>query len=710
MRTAFPSKVIIPILIGIGLLWIPLLGDFHIESAVLASLVGCFWAGWASCQFPPEKGDFRAALTILGYLYMAGLPLLTASLFTGCFSVHGLGYWLIFPLPSVFFGYAVGRLLRKWDIRWNRPITFAILLLIAVGLLLFEFFGYPQVYFLNHVWGGWPGPIYDEAVTLSSSALFFRTITLLWAVLLWHIPSLNHQRIALWIVILTAVALSFCYTQLAEMGVISPPEHIQTVLGGSKSTTHFNIYYDEASFSEKEIGLIAREHEFYLRQVTERLELELPDSNHKIASYLYAHPWQKKKLVGAKFTSYVPIWLSQDQLHIARQQLSSSLKHELVHIVAKRFGNRLFNGSWSIGLIEGLAVAIDGGSSPTTTIDQAVASEKPYPNTEELRQAFSFSGFYGGRSGVNYTTSGSFVRYLLHQYPVDDFKQAYRRSSVTAAYNPGWQKLAGGWYRHLDSVKSDSVDEQVAARIFGVPSLFEKTCPHTISHFAEAWDEYQHRLADHDTTRALKALDKALAASDSLPAIKAEWSYRNLMAGNIEEVQQAASLTDTTLDLQLLYADAFMMGSKKGQAKRHLAKAKNLFNREPDTLKQAALHTRINSKQWQIYRRLTYSRQLPDSIAFEQALYRTKIRGVRQAMEAEKWTKKEDYSRRLRPLQLRLQYFNDYLQLIHLLAYRGSFQQAKSWVQKLQQKELRSRYAERLDQEEQWIGYLEAGR
>src|SRR5699024_5824570 len=235
--------------------------------------------------------------------------------------------------------------------------------------------------------GGWPGPIYDEAVTLSSSALFFRTITLLWAVLLWHIPSLNHQRIALWIVILTAAALSFCYTHLAEMGVVSPPEHIQTVLGGSKSTAHFNIYYDEASFSEKEIGLIAREHEFYLRQVTQRLELGLPDSNHKIASYLYSHPWQKKKLVGAKFTSYVPIWLSRDQLHIARQQLSSSLKHELVHIVAKRIGNRLFNGSWSVGLIEGRAVAIDGGSSPSTAIEQRVASEYPYPDSQGREEA-----------------------------------------------------------------------------------------------------------------------------------------------------------------------------------------------------------------------------------------------------------------------------------------------------------------------------------
>src|SRR5699024_6065390 len=140
MRTAFPSKVIMPILVGIGLLWVPLLGDFHIESAVLASLIGCFWAGWLSCSPPAGKDDFRAALIVSGYLYLVGLPLLIMAIVNGCFSIHGLGYWLIYPLPSIFFGYAIGRLLRKWHIQRRRLFTFVILLLIAVGILLIEFF------------------------------------------------------------------------------------------------------------------------------------------------------------------------------------------------------------------------------------------------------------------------------------------------------------------------------------------------------------------------------------------------------------------------------------------------------------------------------------------------------------------------------------------------------------------------------------------
>ncbi len=60
---------LIPILIGIGLLFVPLIGDFHIESALLASLVGCFWAGIRACSKHSES-DFFSALRVSGYLFL----------------------------------------------------------------------------------------------------------------------------------------------------------------------------------------------------------------------------------------------------------------------------------------------------------------------------------------------------------------------------------------------------------------------------------------------------------------------------------------------------------------------------------------------------------------------------------------------------------------------------------------------------------------
>ncbi len=695
----------IPVIAGIALLFIPLVGDFHIESAILVSLVGCFWAGiYASSQ--STERDFYAALRITGYLFLVGLPLLVNALFTGCFSIHGLAFWLLFPLPSVFFGYAIGRLTRSLKIPYAKVVTVGILLFVGVGILLIELLTYPQVYFFNHVWGGWPGPIYDEVVKVNGVTVFFRMLTLLWAILLWHIPVLDKERYTRWIVGFSMVAILISYTQLTEFGVNSPRSHLQKVLGGHQSTEHFELYYDQRLYSDYEIDLLAKEHEFYFDQISSQLVLPERDTTNKIESYLYGHPWQKKQLVGAKFTSYVPVWLEQDQLHIAKEQIANSLKHELVHVMAKQFGN-WFNASWSIGLIEGIAVAIDGGSSSTSTIHQMVVSEKPYPTAEELQKAFSFWGFYGGRSGVNYTTSGSFVWFLMQNYPIEYLKKAYGTGNLQDSYQTDWQTLANEWHAVLDTVEADSIDQQVARRIFGMRSLFEKECPHVVSDFATAYDNYRFSLANRDTARALQFLDQALVEADSAEPIKTEWSYQNLISGQPQKVQEEASLRDTTVDLQLLYADAFAMTGNWEEADKYLLKGQKLFEENPDSLLKAALVTRKDRRQWQIYRQMTYNNNLPDSASFDEALHRTKVRSIRRAIEQEQWQKMGQYANQLLKESLDPKYFDDYQQLIHHLAYRNKVDLAEQFIEQLKELQLRNRYQERLQREVKWMQFLE---
>ncbi|WP_372635503.1 hypothetical protein [Fodinibius sp.] len=700
-------KLLLPLLAGGVLLFIPLVGDFHIESAILASLAGCFWAGIRACGHNRQNGDFYSALTVLGYLYVGGLPLAVNAFAGGCFSIHGLAFWLIFPLPSVFFGYAVGRLARKWGVRYRRTVTTVILLIVGVGILLFEFFNYPQLYFFNHVWGGWAGPIYDEAITVSGAAFFFRSMTVLWALLLWHIPSVCSEKLSVWIVGLSALALGFSYTQLAEAGIVSPPSHIQAVLGGNLETEHFQLYYDREYYSDYDIRMLAREHEFHLEQISDKLDLDTVDSRHKIESYLYAHPWQKKRLVGAKFTSFVPVWLPGDQLHIARQQIAGSLGHELVHVAAKQFGNALINASWSIGLVEGLAVAVDGGASSTTTVDQVVAAQQPYPGPEALGQALSPWGFYSGRSGVNYMTSGSFVQYLLDRYPVRNLKEAYRTGDVRNAYPQDWKLLVRGWHRHLDSVSVDSTDRQKARQIYSIPSLLEQPCPHVVSDFASAWDDYQYYWAARDTAEALNALELALAESDTPSPIKAEWSFRHLVAGEYAAVREIASLKDSTLDLQLLYADAFAHSGYREQARAHVEQARTIFASNPDTMRKEALETRTDNRQWQIYRRLTYGRKLPDSATFDEALYRTKIRAVRVSVEQEEWATMMGYAEQLLQHPIREVFFDDYLALIHHLCFQQEGETAQRWIRKVSGTTLRDRHRQRLNREIEWQNFLE---
>ncbi|MEL7833313.1 hypothetical protein [Fodinibius sp. Rm-B-1B1-1] len=697
-------KVFIPIGVGITFLFIPLMGDFHIESAILVSLVGCFWAGIRATRQSTEN-DFYSALGVAGYLFWVGLPLLIKALLTGCFSIDGLAFWLLFPLPSVFFGYAIGRLIRELQWSYTKVIVTIVLLFVSVGILLIELLTYPQVYFFNHVWGGWPGPIYDEVIQIDGATVFFRGLTLLWAILLWHIPMLNREQYAKWILGLAAVAVLISYTQLAEFGVISPRPHLQQVLGGHQATPHFELYYNERLYSDYEIDLLAKEHEFYFNQISSQLALPSRDSTDKIESYLYGHPWQKKELVGAKFTSYVPVWLEQDQLHIAKQQIGNSLKHELVHVMTKQFGN-WFNASWSIGLIEGIAVAIDGGSSSTSTIDQLVVSEKPYPSAQELQQTFSFWGFYGGRSGVNYTTSGSFVRFLMKRYPIESLKEAYQTGSVEEAYQADWQTLTDEWQAVLDTVETDTIDQQVARRTFGMRSLFEKECPHIVSDLAIARDSYEFYLAERDTGQALKFLDRALVQADNALPLKTEWSYRNLVSGNHGKVQQAATAKDTTVDLQFLYADAFALTKDFEKARGHMVEGERLFEENPDSLLKPALKTRSDSLQWRIYRDLTYGDLLPNAKMFEEALYRTKIRSIRKAIDQQRWKELKSYANLLLKEPLQQKYFDDYQRLMHHLAFQGKSDLVERFMEKLLAMSLRDRYRERLQEEREWLQFL----
>jgi len=296
----------------------------------------------------------------------------------------------------------------------------------------------------------------------------------------------------------------------------------------------------------------------------------------------------------------------------------------------------------------------------------------------------------------------------MQKYPVASLKEAYRSGDLVQSYGVDWQTLTHQWHQYLDSVEVDSVDQETASRIFGIRSLFEKECPHSVSDFAMAWDEYRHYIADRDTSKALRQLDRALAATDSLPRVKAEWSYNHLVNGYTKKVQQAASLQDTTVDLQLLYADAFVMTGNQQQAQSHLEKAQQLFAEKPDSLLEPALATRVNSRQWGLYRTMTYQQQLPDASTFSDMYYRTKIRSLRKAIEQERWHLTEQYAKQLSQIPLQRRYFDDYQQLIHLLGFYGDAELARSLLEKGSKMDLRDRYQERLSQEQAWLTFLES--
>lgn len=708
MRTSNRSAIYfgIPILIGLLMLPVPLLRDLHIESALLASLFGCFWAGWNACSKIKSGSDGGRLWLILRTLYLVGLPLLAYAIVTGCLSLHGIAFWILYPVPGVLFGYSLGRLFRIWKLPHRRLFTISVILFVAVGVLLIEFFNLPQVYFLNHVWGGWPGPIYDETVKVGWSLIFFRGLTLAWVGLFWFLPAFRQSMPPKIAVIFCFLMVMLGYSQLAEMGVISPRSHLQKQLGGSRETPHFILYYDSAHYSDAEIGSIAQKHEFYFQQISGKLGISRPKKSGKIESYLYAHPWQKKKQVGAKFTSYVPVWLNQDQLHIAKQQIEGSLRHELVHVLAKQFGNRLFNASWSIGLIEGLAVAVAPDASDVSTINQIVVSEKPYPSAAEMQKALSFWGFYGGRSAVNYMATGSFVQYLLSRYSPEPFKNAYKNADVAGAYKMPFDSLVSGWHQVLDTVGVDSLDREISARLYGFPSLFEQECPHVQSPFAQQWDRYRFYWAQDDTLKALHHLDAAFAETPDNPFVKNRWAYLHLKNRDFKIVEQQATLNDTTAESLLLFADAFALNRKPDRGETYIAKAADLLRDHPDSVIQKALQVRQDLSQWRHYRDLIYGGLTVDDSTFTSLLNRTQMRVIRQALDQENGQKIKRYSSLIVDHPKSIIYMDTYIQLIEWLAWLGEHEEAEQWLRSIRSLKLRNRHIERLDEAEDWVHFL----
>ncbi len=683
--------------------FLSLLAHYHIESAILAAMAGAFWGGWRAAG-SPAGNDVRRMIRILGLVLLAGTPLLAWDLLRGCFSVHGLGFWLVYPIPSVFFGYSLGRLFRTWELPFARGWTVAVLLAVGVGIFFVELFTLPQVYFHNHVWGGWPGPLYDEVVELDESTLYFRMLTLCWALLLWFLPGLRTDRISRGMVAGSALMLLLGYVNLADMGVATPTEHLRERLGGEHRTDHFELYFDREAYDDFEVKLRAAELEFHLSELADTLKLA---GDFNIHAYLYAHPWQKKELTGAKFTSYVPVWLTQDQLHIARDQLGS-LRHELVHVVAKRFGNRLLNASWSIGLVEGTAVALAPDPQQESTADQLVAADPPWPSAEQIKDSFSFWGFYGGRSGVNYTAGGSLAGHLLRSYPVHHFKEAYRSGDIEGAYPVTLDSLVRGWHRHLEKVEVDSSDHRRAERLFGIPSILELDCPHVASPAESARDRYQLLLAERDTLGALRALDRLAAAADSALPVMAEWSYRNLKAGRTGRVRELSALTDSLPDLQMLYADAHLLSGDTISARRHLERARELADSTDRRTLERAFRTRSDTTQWIPYLDLSYRDILPEAENYGILLTRTLVQAADRAMDLREWEDAERLGEELFRRDTEPEFRDTYLRLVHLQAFRGGVDQSRKWLARLSAgPEPGAALRERISRESRWIAFLD---
>ena len=571
------------------------------------------WRGDSTRTDSPETDGPRntchsALLALLFGLSLSTLLLPMAVMFVKswisgfCNVPEGLAFYLLLPGISVLWATAVALLcaLAVERIR-HATLLFLGVMFVSLGISVFRLATEPPVFAYNPIIGYFPGPIYDEVVVITSTLLAARAIVLVSVLAMvaglcvCFDPSTRKIRPSLLLKIrggspnggpaavsaknggsaknagsaenagsaaiaatgmtmrvlfLVSVAvLAVAYVYRAPLGIVIDRAHIQQTLGGHRQTAHFDIYYDTNTISAWNIDLIAREHEYQLDRVITYLDVPAPSS--RIASYIYGSADQKKRLMGARYTSIERP--GADEMHLNNASFPHPvLKHELVHVMSAAFGNALFGGSYWIGFHEGLAEAVDWQDDPMNPHEWSRAMRE-LGLAPRLENLFSMTGFWTAASSRSYTLCGSFVRFLIDRYGLPAFKQAFPDGAVEASYGRTTAELVAEWESFVDGIQLREDQLRIARQRFIRPAIFRRHCPHEVAALNDrAWQAYNaQRYGD-----AVRDFDRVLELEPENPSALRGLLYGTYRQGNYERIESVAQQIERPDQTVGLLADA----------------------------------------------------------------------------------------------------------------------------------------------------------
>ncbi len=617
--TARPTLVVAGVYAAVCLaLWpLPLLGLLHAESSAVVAGVGFFTSGLAALALFRQGERLRAVLFRLEALLALPWALLTLSLLwrPNCGYGQGLLLFMLFAPPSVALAVALAFALDAARVARRRLWFVGIGLGVALLPVAYDLGLHPQFYTYNHVWGGVLGPIYDEELALRPGLLLFRALTLLWTAALVLLGlraqgrvearqsergegrvdrEASHPPIPLYArtpprtlggALLVAVLLiGLAYVFSARLGFNTPGWLIRERLGGYLATERFDIYYDPASLTPGELRVIADAHAYRYHVLHDALGVDVPE---RIATYLYPDAETKAALTGARLTSVAPVWLPRPQMHLLLARFDDSFGHELVHVFSREFGLPILRASPAVGLVEGLAVALEppeGLPGP----DAQVAAAARYrdamgtlvgPLGAAVASRLLPLGFWSGRGAVSYTTMGSFVRYLYATRGAAPLRAVYATGDFERAYGVPLDALAAEWEAHVMAAPPDPEAEELVARVFTRPSLFEQRCPHYVEPWKRAYRSGLDALAAGSADEALRLFEAALADVPSQPAVLSAWGRLVLTRGEtdraIDRLSVALTEADTLADAALWgrLGDAYALAHEPERADSAYARA-----------------------------------------------------------------------------------------------------------------------------------------
>ncbi|HEY6003462.1 MAG TPA: type VI secretion system protein, partial [Anaeromyxobacter sp.] len=456
------------------------------------------------------------------------------------------GFLPLLGLPSALLGAALA--VATAVLARGRPgvaaALYAAVALVSLFASLREAYLGPAAFVFDPLLGGFPGPIYDEALAPDLRVLLLRLSALLEAAAVagaaeaFVRSARAGPRSALApfaALVLAAVSAAGARSALSALGLSGEREAVQRVLGGRRDGPRCTLVYP----SEKpaaEVAALLSECEFHHADVSRALGILDPPH---VTAYVHRSAEEKRRLVGAAGTDFAKPWLGE--LHVVNGPLPHpNLRHELVHAVAARVAQGPFRVPArgivfvSTGLVEGIAVALETPRSRWTVHEwsRAARSLRLLP---DVRRIVGPAGFWSEPPARAYTAAGSFLRFVLERNGAASVREAYRTGDLERATGEPLGKLVAEWERFLDERAAPLGIETAARARLSRGSIFSRRCAREI---ASLEARAGRAGGEGRTAEACALLREAAARSGSPSDLKAAGDLL-LRAGDLDGAEAA---------------------------------------------------------------------------------------------------------------------------------------------------------------------------
>ncbi|MDX9721464.1 MAG: hypothetical protein RBU37_12010 [Myxococcota bacterium] len=521
--------------------FIPLFNLLAFEFTMVLATLAALLVPLTTLSLLKHDASLREALPAkaLWQLVLHGLALLLPSLalisanalrVQNCNYSEGFALFLLMPVVTVVFASTLTlagyRMLggRRWLTLLLYYLVFVLSLIGGVAQLVLE----PPIVLVNPFVGYFAGSIYDEALGIPQPLLVYRLALLalcVGLVMCWDVaaavqtrlrarssvPESNRMQATLGAVLVGLVLLTHAHHR--ELGYSMDRVALEEALSYRVETEHFELFMSPSGDWSKRAEELAEDHEFRYHQLAQFLGVQ-PEQ--RIRSYIYPDRDLKGRLMGSKRTLVAKLWLGE--IHLIYGQYGDSLcKHEMAHVFSAALADgplhlpSRYGVLVNVGLIEGIAVAAEWPANEFTPHAWAAALHQ-LELAPPINSILAPTGFWSQHSKTAYTLMGSFVRWLIDEYGMAQFAQAYRSADLEAAYGRSVDELVEEWKAFLSTFPLSTELLEMARYYYDRPSIFAKVCARDL---AERTEQAAQLSASGRHPDAVKLMQAVLEKDDS---------------------------------------------------------------------------------------------------------------------------------------------------------------------------------------------------